>query len=441
MELIRHRGPDGAAIWTGKALYNDNITDAAVCHSHLRVTGGMTQPVPINDGALSYNGEIYNFRDFAPGDSDTLALASIIRDTGIEGFIRLAPLINGDYAFAVAGKSGIMLARDPVGIKPLYYGESADGFGFASEPKALKAAGINNIFRLPPGHVYNNGRIIDTIALPAYMPEIMDEIVASAKLEEALSGAVAIRTHKNAAVAFSGGLDCSLVAAMAGETPLYTVGLKDSYDVKAAKHAAKLMGAKNHHVYEMAEKDVEAALPEVIYALESADPMKVSIGTPTWLLAREARRSGFKVLLSGQGADELFGGYARYEEASRKGTLADSLQHDLRSIAEVNLERDDAVTMAHGVEMRVPYLDMRVIGVSQRIDTSLKVRYDGKDYIRKYILRKMADKYLPHEVAYAAKKAIQYGTGVGRTLERLSRDNGYKNDLTGYLNSLYEVVF
>ena len=116
------------------------------------------------------------------------------------------------------------------------------------------------------------------------------------------------------------------------------------------------------------------------------------------------------------------------------------LQSDLRQIAGNNLERDDAAAMAHGVEMRVPYLDLAVIGISQRIDTSLKVYFDGKDYIRKYILRILSEKYLPDEIASAPKKAIQYGTGVQKTLEKLAKSEGYKG--TGdYFQSLYKVVF
>ena len=169
--------------------------------------------------------------------------------------------------------------------------------------------------------------------------------------------------------------------------------------------------------------------------MESADPMKVSIALPLFILAREARRHGYKVLLSGQGADELFGGYARYEAAG--GGLPGMLEHDLRHLAQNNLERDDAATMAHGMELRVPYLDLGVVGVARRTVPSLKVYFDGKNYIRKYVLRKMSEKYLPHEVAYAPKKALQYGTGVQRTIERLALKRNFKG-INGYLQSLYE---
>jgi asparagine synthase (glutamine-hydrolysing) len=176
-----------------------------------------------------------------------------------------------------------------------------------------------------------------------------------------------------------------------------------------------------------------------VYAVESASTLKVSIALPLYLLAQRARKDGFKVLLSGQGADELFGGYARYEADAREGRLPEALDRDLRHIAEVNLERDDAATMAHGVELRVPFLDLRVVGASRRMGPSLKVRPNGKDYIRKYVLRKVAEKYLPREVAQAPKKAIQYGTGAQKTLERLARSQGCAP--AGRLESLYRDVF
>ncbi len=122
-----------------------------------------------------------------------------------------------------------------------------------------------------------------------------------------------------------------------------------------------------------------------------------------------------------------------------EGRLPEALDHDLRHIAEVNLERDDAATMAHGVELRVPFLDMRVVAASRRMGPSLKVRRNGKDYIRKYVLRKVAEKYLPREVAHAPKKAIQYGTGVQKTLERLAKSR--RQATAGYLESLYRNVF
>jgi len=430
INTLKHRGPDGSNVW--------DHGDISLGHAHLKITGDMGQPAIDNDKAVAYNGEIYNFGEFLPGTSDTRALVNVILKDGMDSFLKAAPSIDGEYAFAYYNGSKLLLARDPVGIRPLFYGRNDGGFGFASEKKALIRAGIKDVKALAPGNIYYDGAEHQVIKLPPCEPNIKNETEAVRALDSALNKAVAGRAHKDAAIAFSGGVDCSVIGAMSG-LPLYTVGMKGSYDIRAAKKAASCMGAEKRHVaYEFDEKDVEEALPGVVYAVESADPMKVSIALPLFILAREARVSGYKVLLSGQGADELFGGYARYETAG--DALAEMLQHDLGCIAEVNLERDDAAAMAHGIELRVPYLDLGVIAVAQRTDPSLKVYFNGKDYIRKYVLRKMSEKYLPQEVSYAPKKAIQYGTSTQKAIQKLAAKKNFKG-INDYLQSLYEGVF
>jgi asparagine synthase (glutamine-hydrolysing) len=435
-ELLHHRGPDGSAIYDGR--------EACLGHTHLKVTGDYPQPAMADGRVFVFNGEVYNYRAFADVTSDTEALARILSG-GMERLVDTAPSIDGDYSLGLWDGTRLSLIRDPIGVKPLYYGRSADGFGFASERKALWRAGVRDVKALSPGAMLADAsasadgeerRVVD---LPPYDP-VMDEEEAIRTLDEALSAAVRARVHKEAAVNFSGGVDSALVGALAPGVPLVTVGLAGSHDVKAARQAAKLMGTESRLiVYEITDKDVEDATAGTVYAVESADPVKISIALPLYLLAQKARNDGCRVLLSGQGADELFGGYARYEKAFEDERLEKELDHDLRHIADINLERDDMATMAHGVELRVPFLDMRVVTAARRMGPSLKVRRNGKDYIRKYVLRKVAEKYLPTEVASAPKKAIQYGTGVQKTLERQARSKG--STLAGYLESLYRNVF
>lgn len=426
MAEIRHRGPDGMGLWE----------DGGVClgHARLALSGDAAQPFASGSGVLAYNGEVYNHADFAPGDSDTRALARIL-EKGIEGFIEAAPAIDGEYAFAWHDGRRLVLARDPLGIKPLYYGRNGRGLGFASERKALARIGIVDIRSLRPGHFLVGGEERPAVGLPPPEPAFEGEEEAVEALDRALSRSVGRRRHADAAVAFSGGVDGAIVGAMSG-LPLCTVGLRDSHDVRAARNAAKLMGAGGRHaVYEYGERELAEALPRVVRAVESTDPLAVSIALPLFILAERARRDGYRVLLSGQGADELFGGYARHEAAAREGRLAEALARDLGRIAEANLERDDAATMAHGVELRVPFLSRDVVGAALRTGPELKVRSDGKGYIRKYILRKMSEKYLPREIAYAPKKAIQYGTGTQKTLARLAPEKGFRG-IQGYLQSL-----
>ncbi len=394
---LKHRGPDGSSVWDNGSV--------SLGHTHLKVTGDLSQPV-IQDGkAIVYNGEIYNFGEFLPGTSDTEALAGVILKNGMDSFLKAAPLIDGEYAFAYYDGSRLLLARDPVGIKPLFYGECEDGFGFASEKKALMGNGIKNIKALAPGYIYYDGAQHEATGLPPREPVITDEKAAVSGLDNALDRAVKARSHRDAAVAFSGGVDCSVIGAMSG-LPLCTVGMEGSFDIKAAKKAARLMGAeKRHIVYEFGEKDVEEALPEVVYAVESADPMKVSIALPIYILAKECQSDpALKYCCPARERTSYSAAMPATRKALRSGTLGEMLDHDLTHIAEVNLERDDAATMAHGVELRVPYLDLGVMAVARRTDPSLKVSFDGKDYIRKYVLRKISEKYLPARSLVCAEK-------------------------------------
>ncbi|HMK46031.1 MAG TPA: asparagine synthetase B [Methanocella sp.] len=439
IETLSHRGPDGSAIWG-----DDKVSFG---HAHLKITGDFSQPASTDGLTFVYNGEIYNHSDFPSGfpsggvSSDTGVLASILSRGGVEGFADVALSINGEYAFAVWDGKRLVLFRDPVGIKPLYYGRSeTGGFGFASERKALARVGIRDIRSLTPGCVYSGGVERRFIDLPPMQAAITDEAEAVRLLDSALSGAVRMRLHKDAAITFSGGVDSVLIGALAPEVPLLTVGMPGSFDVAAARNAARLMGVEGRHVvYEITEKDVEEALPGVIYAIESAVPMKVAIALPLYILSARARSDGYRVLLSGQGSDELFAGYARYEATGRGGGgLQAMLDHDQHGLAGANLERDDAVTMASGLELRVPYLDLSLLGLARQIDPSLKLHVNGKDYIRKYVLRKVAEKYLPLEISSAPKKAIQYGTGVQKALERIARNHG--TDVPIYLQTLYNKV-
>jgi asparagine synthase (glutamine-hydrolysing) len=182
-------------------------------------------------------------------------------------------------------------------------------------------------------------------------------------------------------------------------------------------------------------EEVESALPDIMRATESSDPLKVSIALPLFFASKDAHNDGVRVMLSGQGADELFAGYKRYE-SMEPGELENALRNDLDSIAANNLERDDAVTMANAVELRVPYLDKEVVELALRIAPQLKI-CNG---VRKYILRLAAAKLLPEELAWKEKKAAQYSSGVYSALKKLAKKNGYRGDrsLGRYLEDLIE---
>jgi len=417
LEAIKHRGPDGASAYS--------IGDITLGNVLLKITGSKSQPIH-NNGALTYNGEIYNFRQIAEKlhiatDSDSEALFVLIGAKGIEAAIRE---LDGDYAFAYTEDGKLLLARDPAGVKPLYYSTGA-GFAFASEKKALYAIGITEIHTLKPGYMltYSAGKSAEKkVTGFAAGERITDENTASKMLYNAIEKAVKKRRYTPCAIAFSGGLDSSIIAALCPEAELYSVGMAGSHDITQTKKAAQLLGMGDKlHLHELTVDDVESAIPDVIKAIGSCDPLKVSIAMPLFFASRNAHNDSLRVMLSGQGADELFAGYKRYESMNPP-ELELALRKDLDNIAENNLERDDAVTMANAVELRVPYLDREVVELALRIAPELKV-HNG---MRKYILRLAAKKLLPDELVFKEKKAAQYSSGIYSALEKLSKKNGYR---------------
>lgn len=429
LDAIKHRGPDGSGTFS--------ISDITLGNVLLKITGSKSQPIH-NNGALTYNGEIYNFRQIAEKlhittDSDSEALFALIGSKGIEKAIQE---LDGDYAFAYTKDEKLHLARDPAGVKPLYYGTGA-GFAFASEKKALYAIGIREIRTLKPGYMltFSAGKSAEKKVTGFAVGEpITDENTASNMLYNAIEKAVKKRRYTPSALAFSGGLDSSIIAALCPEAELYSVGMTGSHDVTQTKKAAQLLGMKDKlHLHELTIDDVESALPDVIKAIGSCDPLKVSIAMPLFFTSKEAHNDRIRVMLSGQGADELFAGYKRYESMN-PAELELALRKDLDNIAENNLERDDAVTMANAVELRVPYLDSEVVELALRIAPELKVHNN----VRKYILRQAARNILPHELVLKEKKAAQYSSGIFSALEKLARKNGFMGEraLGRYLEDL-----
>jgi len=424
LEVLKHRGPDGSGTFSDGDITLGNVL--------LKITGEKNQPIS-NGGALVYNGEIYNFREIAKKldintDSDSETLFTLIRSKGIEAAIQE---LDGDYAFAYYETGKITLVRDPAGVKPMYY-VKGEVFAFASEKKALFGLGKNDIHVLKPGHMltYSAGGVTEKKVTSFKSGKSLNvETEARNMLYEALERSVKKRYDKPCAIAFSGGLDSSILAAMCKDAKLYSVGMAGSHDLKQTRYAAELLGLlDNLHLHEITMEELESAIPNVIKAIESPDPLMVSIALPLYFASKYANSDGLRVILSGQGADELFAGYKRYESLNHED-LEKALRKDLDNIAQNNLERDDAVTMANSVELRVPYLDKKVIELALSISPELKI-HNG---IRKYILRLAASKILPDELAWKEKKAAQYSSGIYSAMEKLARKNGCGRDLRKYL--------
>jgi asparagine synthase (glutamine-hydrolysing) len=224
-------------------------------------------------------------------------------------------------------------------------------------------------------------------------------------------------------VAFSGGVDSSLLCAIMEDNAnnrYFAAGLPESHDLKSAQQAARLMRI-DLQVIHLDACHVEMLIPRVIEAIESCNPLDLAIALPMYVLAEQTKAAGLKSILTGQGADELFAGYSRYAKlpAANQEGLREALEIDVLNIARDNLERDNLAAASHSIDIILPYLDPRVVKFGLTINGALKLNRG----INKYILRKVAEQLMPHELAYRRKKALQYGTGVSAVLRKLARKN------------------
>jgi asparagine synthase (glutamine-hydrolysing) len=244
-------------------------------------------------------------------------------------------------------------------------------------------------------------------------------------LEEAIITAVRLRNDEGVC-ALSGGVDSTLVAHLA-QRECVAVGLADSHDLKQARHAADVLGLSLTTVT-ITPKEIETALPTVVRVIPFKDPVNVGIALTQYFVARFAGEQGYQRIITGQGADELFGGYSRYLETP---TLAADLERDFIGL-EQQADRDQAVAGLHGTYLSMPYLDVRVVRAARAIPAAEKVQ-GGR---RKVPLRQVAERHIPPEFAWYEKKAMQYGSGVWKVLQKLARKNGYKVSLQDYINHI-----
>ncbi|MGZ4892035.1 MAG: asparagine synthase family protein, partial [Halobacteriota archaeon] len=346
----------------------------------------------------------------------------------------------------------LILDRDCIGSRPLFYGvnNASSLCAFASERKALWSVGIVRTHRVNPRTmvVIREPREIDVNVKKT--PELShedlafeDESHAVAGLRNVLECVLNELAPEKMSVAFSGGVDSSLLCrlmARPANNQYYAVGLSGSHDLDSAQHAARLLHVDLQTI-ELDAGDVEMLIPRVIEAIESCSPLDIAIALPLYVLSEQAAAAGFTSILTGQGADELFAGYSKYASlpSVTSETLRSAIETDVLNIARDNLERDNLAAASHSLDVVLPYLDPRVIFFGLAIDGAWKL-HNG---INKYVLRKVAEQVMPHELAYRQKKAIQYGTGVSATLQRLARKrnlpstNG-RGALRLYLRSIAE---
>ncbi len=355
--------------------------------------------------------------------------------------------VDGDFSLIVAESERIVAARDSVGVQPLYYGENETFAALASNRKTLWKLGLAEPKSFPPGHVAvvtSEGFKFKPVKTLAYQePKPINLREATEKLQILLESSVQKRVFgvKKVAVAFSGGLDSSLVAFLAKkygvEVQLVHVSLENQPETEEAWKAAEELDLPLQ-VHLFKEADIEKVIARVVELIEEPDPVKTSIGVPFYWAAEKTAEAGFKVLLAGQGADELFGGYQRYVKeyvVDGDEKVRRTMYNDVINVHESNLERDEKICGFQDVELRLPFTSFELAKFAMSLPTELK--FERKlDSLRKLVLRKAAENIgLSKSIAEKPKKAVQYSTGISSALKKLAKKQNLA--LAEYINKVF----
>lgn len=423
---MSHRGPDESDL---------HITENGHILSHERLSiidlHSGKQPIRGTKSAwMVHNGEIYNHQELRDGilkghtfrtKSDSEVIVHLYEEFGYD----FCNLLDGDWAFVVVDGDDFIAGRDPMGVKPLYYGLDDRGrVYFSSEMKPI-ADQCKTFSTFPPGHYYTP----KTGFVKYYMPEYEDFEKATNPLDlELIRTSLTEATRKRLmsdvpiGVLLSGGLDSSLTSSIASrlladkgkKLHSFSIGLDaDAPDAKAARKVAEFLGTEHHEIHFTIEEGIKI-LDQLIWHLETYDVTSIRASTPMYFLSKSITDMGIKVVLSGEGADEIFGGYLYFRNAPSTDEFQKETIERVQKLFTADLLRADKSTMAHGLEARVPFLDKAFLEMAIQIKPEEKQpkTYNG---VEKYILRKAFDTpenpYLPQEVLWRQKE--QFSDGVG----------------------------
>lgn len=435
LDALPHRGPDDRGIHVHGELVLGHtrlsIVDVAMGH----------QPILANDGqsGIICNGEIYNFgairERLAPTHSFTTHSDSeVILHLFLEKGPDCVRDLDGMFAFALYHGDTFMLARDPIGIKPLYYGYKDGHFYFSSELGAMSLSGVPEVHEFPSGHYYTpESGFVRYYEVPAARNYHLTDIDHTATLvrttlEQSIRKRLLADRQIHVGAFCSGGLDSSLIAAIAArEIPnlhTFAVGMRDdsgkeSDDLIAARIAARHIGS-NHHEYLISEDDYYRALPHVIQKLETYDPSLVRCAVPCYFTCKLAAQY-VTVILTGEGADEVFAGY-HYLKRFPWEKINEEARRLISGVHNINLQRADRMGMRFSLELRVPFFDTDMIELGMKISPSLKIREREGRQVEKWILRKAFDGtgLLPDEILWRYKLQYTQGAGCEHLGERLA---------------------
>jgi asparagine synthase (glutamine-hydrolysing) len=446
-KTLRHRGPD----WSG--IYASN--SAILAHERLAIVdlNSGEQPLYNQDKShiLAVNGEIYNHKalaqTFTPDypfqtQSDCEIILALYKEKGSE----LLDELNGIFAFVLYDEKedAYLIGRDHIGIIPLYHGYDEHGnYYVASEMKALVPV-CKTVSEFPPGHFLwsKDGNITryyqrDWMEFDA----VKDAITDKKELTQALKNAVKrqLMTDVPYGVLLSGGLDSSVISAITKQFSArriedneesdawwpqlhsFAIGLENAPDLKAAKIVADQLGTVHHELTYTIQEGLDA-IRDVIYHIETYDVTTIRASTPMYLMARKIRAMGIKMVLSGEGEDEIFGGYLYFHKAPNAKEFHEETVRKLLALNQFDCARANKAMAAWGIEARVPFLDKEFVDTAMRLNPKDKMCGNGK--IEKHILRECFEDLLPASVAWRQKEQFSDGVGYGwiDTLKAVSED-------------------
>ncbi|WP_413722297.1 asparagine synthase B [Sodalis sp. RH24] len=432
--LMRHRGPD----WSGVFASDQAI----LAHERLSIVDVNTGAQPLYNAAhthvLAVNGEIYNHQALRQELGDRYAF-----QTGSDCEVILALYqekgpaflddLRGMFAFILydTEKDAYLIGRDHMGIIPLYMGHDENGTLYvASEMKALVPVCLS-IKEFPPGSYLwsQDGEIREYYTRDWFSYDnVKDNTTDKAALRDALEESV--KSHLMSDVPYgvllSGGLDSSVISAITKKYAArrvedgarseawwpqlhsFAVGLEGSPDLRAAKEVATHLGTVHHEVHFTVQEGLDA-IRDVIYHIETYDVTTIRASTPMYLMSRKIKAMGIKMVLSGEGADEVFGGYLYFHKAPNAKEFHEELVRKLQALHMYDCARANKAMSAWGVEARVPFLDKNFLDVAMRINPQDKMCGHGK--IEKHVLRECFASYLPESIAWRQKE--QFSDGVG----------------------------
>ena len=454
LNILKNRGKDGFGLYDGKVIQSKKRLTAFSRSKEKNILGHVLHsivkyvPQPLKKkSTLVANCEIYNWQELKEkysfeSKNDAELLLDLLNRFGTKKIEEL----DGVYAFAYWNKDQLILARDILGEKPLWYMQKGKTFAFASEKKALREIGYENIQELNPRQVLiydlkKNKIKFQQREFFTYLPELTEDYkTIKEKTKQLLSQAVLKRIpQRKFGVLFSGGLDSVYIAYWLKQhgydftcytTALDTDKNQPSDLIYALKIAKELR--LNIKIKKIKVQEVHNYLKKIVPLIEDSHVVKASVALTLYLACELAEEDGCKVIFSGLGSEEIFAGYERHKLSS---SLNSECVSGLLKIYERDLYRDDVITMHHSLELRTPFLDSELIKCALRIPDKYKI----KNELSKYILREIAlEQGLPEEYALRKKVAAQYGSRMDYGLERAARLRGFASK-SAYLKQFYSL--